>query len=143
LTPGLDYKYFEGEWKLLPDFSKLKVKKAGTVEDFSLSVKSRNDHFGIVYTGYVKIAEKGEYLFSTKSDDGSRLILAGQEIALNDGEHAMISVSSKPVLLSPGFYAIEVQFFESVYSEGLEISSYSPVDGKWNRIPKSMLFRRK
>ena len=143
LTLGLDYKYFEGEWKMLPDFSKLEVKKTGTIENFDLSIKDRNDHFGIVFSGYLKVAEKGEYIFASKSDDGSRLTLAGEELVLNDGLHAMVSVPSKPVLLSPGFYPIEVQFFEGTYGEGIEISSYSPVDGKWNRIPKSMLYRRK
>jgi hypothetical protein len=82
-------------------------------------------------------------LFATKSDDGTRLTLAGEELVLNDGLHAMISVASKPVLLSPGFYPLEVQFFEGTYGEGIEISILSPADGNWSRIPKSMLYRRK
>jgi len=46
-------------------------------------------------------------------------------------------------MLSPGFYPIEVEFFEGTCGEGIEISSCSPVDGKWNRIPKSMLYGHK
>lgn len=143
LTSGLDYKYFEGNWKMLPDFDKLEAKKTGTIENFELSIKDRNDHFGIVFSGYLKVAEKGEYIFASNSDDGSRLTLSGEELVLSDGLHAMISVPSKPVILSPGFYPIEVQYFEGTYGEGIEISVYSQSDGKWNRIPKSMLFRLK
>lgn len=143
LTPGLDYKYYEGSWVNLPDFSKLKVEKKGTVENFELSMQDQNDNFGVVFSGYLKITEKGEYMFSTRSDDGTRLTLAGKQLVLNDGVHAMTSVESKPVLLAPGFYPLEVEFFEGSGGEGLEISTYSPVDGKWNRIPKSILYRHK
>ena len=143
LTLGLDYKYYEGSWVNLPEFSKLKVEKKGTVENFELSMKDQNDNFGVVFSGYLKITEKGEYMFSTRSDDGTRLTLAGKQLVLNDGIHDFISVPSKPVLLSPGFYPLEVEFFEGSGGEGLEISTYSPVDGKWNRIPKSILYRHK
>jgi hypothetical protein len=143
LTLGLDYKYYEGSWVNLPDFSKLKVEKKGTVENFELSMQDQNDNFGVVFSGYLKITEKGEYTFSTRSDDGTRLTLAGKQLVLNDGVHDFISVPSQPVLLSPGFYPLEVEFFEGSGGEGLEISTYSPVDGKWNRIPKSILYRHK
>jgi|GEM_PF-1633365 len=143
LIPGLDYKYFEGAWSNLPDFSTLEVKKTGTVENFDLSIRGQNDNFGIVFSGYLKIAEKGEYIFATRSDDGTRFTLAGKELVLNDGIHDMISVASQPVLLSPGFYPLEVEFFEAGGGEGLEIYTYCPADGNWSRIPKSMLYRCK
>ena len=53
LTPGLDYKYFEGAWQNLPDFSKLEVEKIGAVEDFGLSIQDQRDNFGIVFSGYL------------------------------------------------------------------------------------------
>jgi len=143
LTPGLDYRYFEGAWINLPDFSKLEVNKTGTVENFGLQVQDQRDNFGIVFSGYLEIAEKGEYIFATRSDDGTRFTLAGKELVLNDGIHDMISVASQPVLLSPGFYQLDVEFFEAGGGEGLEIYTYSPADGSWSRIPKSMLYRRK
>ena len=49
----------------------------------------------------------------------------------------MIPVSSQPVLLVPGSHPLRLDYFEASGEEGIEISSYSPVDGKWNRIPKS------
>ena len=143
LTAGLDYKYFEGNWKMLPDFGKLATKKTGVVEDITLSIQDQRDNFGIVFSGYLKIAEKGEYRFSIRSDDGTRVILGGKEIILNDGIHDMIPVSSQPVLLVPGFYPLRLDYFEASGGEGIELSVYSAADGKWNRIPKSMLYRRK
>ncbi|MDE0597494.1 MAG: PA14 domain-containing protein, partial [Roseibacillus sp.] len=133
----------EGNWKMLPDFDKLEAKKTGVVEDIGLSIQDQRDNFGIVFSGYLKIAEKGEYIFSIRSDDGTRVILAGKEIILNDGIHDMIPAPSQPVLLTPGFYRLRLDYFEAVGGEGIEISVYSTADGVWNRIPKSMLYRRK
>lgn len=143
LSPGLDFKYFEGAWTELPEFSKLQEKKVGTVENLDLSIRGQNDNFGIVFSGYLKIADKGEYIFAIRSDDGSRITLAGRELIHNDGIHDMTAALSKPVLLSPGFYPLEVEYFEAGGGEGLEIHTYSPVDGSWDQLSKSMLFRRK
>ena len=143
LTAGLDYKYFEGNWKMLPDFGKLEAKKTGVVEDIGLSIQDQRDNFGVVFSGYLKIAEKGEYIFSIRSDDGTRVSLAGKEIILNDGVHDMIPAPSQPVLLAAGFYPLRLDYFEAGGGEGLELSVYSNADGKWNRIPKSMLYRLK
>ena len=143
LTAGLDYKYFEGNWKMLPDFGKLEAKKTGVVEDIGLSIQDQKDNFGVVFSGYLKIAEKGEYIFSIRSDDGTRVILAGKEIILNDGVHDMIPAPSQPVLLAAGFYPLRLDYFEAGGGEGIELSVYSNADGKWNRIPKSMLYRLK
>ena len=143
LTPGLDYTYYKGAWLKLPDFDTLETVKTGVVEDFDLSVRDQNDNFGIVFSGFLKIGKRGEYIFATRSDDGTRFTLAGQTLVLNDGIHGMVSVTSQPVLLSPGFYPLEVEFFEGGGGEALEVWTYSPADGSWIRIPKSMLYRRK
>jgi len=143
LTPGLDYTYFEGAWLKLPDFATLESVKTGTLENFDLSIREQNDNFGIIFSGFLKVDEKGEYIFATRSDDGTRLTLAGEELVLNDGIHGMVSVTSQPVLLSPGFYPLELEFFEGGGGEALEVHSYSPAHGSWSRVPKSMLYRRK
>jgi len=143
LAPGLDYKYFKGAWTNLPDFSKLKAEKTGTVENFTLSMKDQRDHFGIVFSGYLKIAKKGEYIFAIRSDDGTRLTVAGEKIIVNDGIHDMIPATSQPVVLSPGFYPLRLDYFEGMGGEGLMIYVYSPADGSWRQIPKSMLYRQK
>ena len=68
------YRYFEGAWRNLPDFSKVEVKKTGTVEKFDLSIRDQNDNFGIVFSGYLKIAEKGEiYTYCPADGNWSRI----------------------------------------------------------------------
>jgi hypothetical protein len=142
LAPGLDYKYYEGMWDKLPDFSKLSAKKSGATQDIDLSPRTKNDGYGIVFSGYLKIEKDGDYYLAITSDDGSALSLAGEQIALNDGTHAMISKDSGPLTLKAGFYPLEVKYFEKIYNEGLKVTIY---DGKggWKRIPRNILFRKK
>ncbi len=143
LIGGLNYKYYEGPWDNLPDFGALTPVKTGVAEEFDISLKNQDDEFGFVFSGFLKIAEKGEYYFATKSDDGSRLSISGQEIVLNDGIHALIGVIGKPIEMAPGYYPIEVEFFERGGGEGLEIQVYSGSEGGWQRISKKALYRSK
>jgi len=55
LTPGLGYKYYEGTWPTLPDFGKLKPAASGVAPTFTLAVRKRDDNFGLVFSGYIRI----------------------------------------------------------------------------------------
>ena len=142
LVQGITYKYYQGAWDLLPDFDKLTPVKTGTADNFDLSFKNQNDEFGFVFSGYIKIDEAGEYHFATKSDDGSRLLIDGKRIVENDGIHAMIGKNSSAVPLEPGYYPIELSFFERGGGEGLEVLIHTG-QGSWKRVPKEMLYRDK
>lgn len=141
LSPGLHYTYYEGRWQNLPDFSEMEPVKTGTVGDFELSMQGeRRDHFGVVFSGFIRVDAPGEYYFATKSDDGSRLRLNGEEMVLNDGVHAMIPAYSGPVMLEPGFYPFELEYFEYEGGEGLEVLIYTGEEG-WRRIGPDALYR--
>ena len=60
---GLKYKYYEGDIRQVSDISKQKVKKQGTLSNFSLSPMQRKYYFGFEYEGYIKIEKAGEYYF--------------------------------------------------------------------------------
>lgn len=119
---GLQYQYYEGEWKKLPDFESLSVVSEGVATNFDVEkiAGEREDHFALKYDGYIKIAEEGMYTFSMRSDDGARLIVAGQNVIDNDGSH---STSRKEgyIALKEGYHPIEIQYFEDFLGETLEI----------------------
>lgn len=79
---GLDYRCYEGNWQVLPDFSQLEAVKTGTVSNLDLSVRSRDQLVGLLFTGYVEIPCDGVFTFWLKSDDGSRLYLGGGSIEI-------------------------------------------------------------
>lgn len=72
---GLDYRCFEGEWNRLPDFDELTPTKTGTAKNFDINVRSRSEHAGVEFTGFLKVPVDGFYTFYVKSDDGGKLFL--------------------------------------------------------------------
>jgi alpha-L-fucosidase len=118
-TPGLRYNYYEGKWTLLPNFSALKSIDSGVNKTIELAMKKRNENYGVVFTGYLQVPETGVYQFTLTSDDGSRMIISGNTL-LNDGLHGMED-TMMDVALSKGLHPIEIQFFQNVGGDGLEL----------------------
>ena len=60
----VNYKYYEGSWKSMPDFSKLTPVKSGNLTTVTLAISGRtSDNFGIVYTGYIQAQPPENILF--------------------------------------------------------------------------------
>jgi hypothetical protein len=134
---GLNYSYYEGSWTKLPDFSKLKPKKQGTADNFTLAPRSRSNHFGFKFEGYINIKRSGKYTFYTTSDDGSILYINGKKVVKNDGLHPATERSGS-VRLSAGKHEIKVVYFEGKGDETLRVKYAGPgVDKK--SIPNSVL----
>jgi parallel beta-helix repeat protein len=136
---GLDYAYFEGGWSNLPDFDLLTPRKTGTVGTPDLSVRARNDQFGVRYRGYVDVPLDGTYTFYTTSDDGSKLFIGTTEVVSNDGLHGA-QERSGTLGLKAGRHAITVTFFENGGGETLTVSYAGPNLAKQS-IPASALYR--
>jgi alpha-L-fucosidase len=124
-SPGLRYLYYEGDWDLLPDFTTLTPLTQGESAGFDLAPRRQNDRFGFVYEGYVRVPKDGIYVFFTESDDGSRLVIDGQQVVLNDGRHAMRE-SLGEIALAAGLHRLRVEFFEKTGEEGLRVSYRCP-----------------
>jgi len=136
---GLNYSYYEGTWKYLPDFSKLKAIKSGSVSNFSLSARKQNDRFAMLFEGSIKIEKNGTYKFYTTSDDGSKLYINGKAIVNNDGCHGKVEKSGQ-VYLNEGMHAIRVEFFERTGGETLEVKYSGPSLSK-RAIPANVLYK--
>ena len=135
---GLNYKYYEGSWSKLPDFSKQKIVKSGIVANFSLSPRNKSENFGFLFEGYIKIDTKGEYTFFTSSDDGSELHVNSKQVVWNNGLHGNQERSGK-IWLSAGYHYIKVKYFEYSGSEILEVK-YAGPGIKKQSIPANKLF---
>jgi len=123
--PGLRYTYFEGEWDRLPDFSALAPLSQGESAGFDLTPRRQDDRLAFVYEGFVRVPQDGLYVFYTESDDGSRLAVDGQQVVLNDGQHAMQERQGE-LALARGLHRLRVEFFEKAGEEGLRVSYKGP-----------------
>lgn len=136
---GVSYKYFEGSWDYLPDFTKLKPIKSGTVINYSLDPAISNSYFSLQFEAQINIVKSGDYTFYTTSDDGSKLYINGKEIVNNDETHGKQERSGK-ISLTAGMHNITVTYFEKWgNSDILEVRYAGPGISK-QKIPSSVLF---
>lgn len=136
--PGLIYKYYEGNWDKIPDFTQLNPIKTGTVETFSLNNKIRKSEYGFVFDGFIKVSNTDVYSFFLTSDDGSRLIIDDKILIDNDGSHAM-EEKSNTLALSAGYHKISLYYFQGGGNDGLKLE-WKPIGKSRTEIDASDLF---
>lgn len=122
---NLVVEYYEGNWDKLPDFQKMPPKSKGGATGFDVATAARKDHFALVFNGFLHLPKDGEYEFETASDDGSRLLIDGQLIVDNDGEHAVKRVQARR-WFKAGTYRLRVEFFERAGGEELRVRMRVP-----------------
>ncbi|MGK9370084.1 PA14 domain-containing protein [Melioribacter sp. Ez-97] len=138
MKPGLLYKYYEGEFRRLPDFYELKPVRSGAVNNVVFPEGTPEYNYGLVFEGYIKIDRDGLYEFYLTSDDGSKMTIDNKEIILNDGLHAMIEKSGA-LFLNKGFHKINIAFFQLGGGRGLNLKMKAP-DGQKEVIDDSLLY---
>jgi signal transduction histidine kinase len=79
---GLNYQCYEGWWNEVPDFRGLKPLKTGTVDNFNLEVRTRDEGVGLHFYGFFVTPHDGTYTFFLNSDDGSRLSIGLPDVEL-------------------------------------------------------------
>ena len=123
---GLPFRYYEGKWRKMPDFSQLKPINEGVIDHFEVSqLKMQDDHFGLVLNGQIHIPLSGEYTFYTTSDDGSLLFIDDQLVVDNDGDHGPMTRSGN-IELKKGMHTFKVKYFENIGGELLEVEVSGP-----------------
>jgi signal transduction histidine kinase len=82
-THGLDYRCFQGHWEALPDFDRLPATRTGTVTNFDLAARTRDQDVALQFSGYLEVPREGLYTFWLRSDDGSRLYVGETSLRLS------------------------------------------------------------
>ncbi len=141
---GLRWEYYEiDNLGALPDFSSHEPAGEGEIGRFTLDIpiERRDNNYAIRFKGYISIPESGEYTFATSSDDGTRLVIDGDEVVSNDGIHPM-KPESGTIELDQGAYPIVLEYFEGGGQTGLKVFWSGPVtDGDRRPIPSEHLWR--
>lgn len=116
---GLNYKYYEGTWSALPNFSTLIPIETGNTPGVDISVRNRDENYAIQWEGYIYIPVAGNYTFETNSDDGSRVWINGSLVVDNDGAHGM-QYREGTRNLSVGSHQIVIGFQQGAGGFGME-----------------------
>ncbi len=110
---GINYKLYKGQnWTALPYFGFLKPVESGRVFEISSEqlAGKLGEYTGVVFDGFISLKNDGEYTFSTRSDDGSKLFIDEKEVVNNDGDHGTIEKQSS-INLKAGKHKIKVAYF--------------------------------
>ncbi|CAE7525385.1 unnamed protein product [Symbiodinium natans] len=100
----------------------------------------QTNHFCVRCSGYLIIKKRGNYWFSTASDDGSLLYLDGHRIVDNNGCHGERERGSSWKRLSPGRHKLVVDMCEVGGGEALKLRYKGPDTGNHKiTVPRSVL----
>lgn len=141
LTELYDYNYFLG------DFPHLDSRQPNIVRfDATINHRSTSSNFAGTgwttnyagrYSGQILIADAGDVTFFIDSDDGSKLLINGEELIVNGGSHGMREYSGT-INLSAGYHDIRIEHFNGGGPGGL-IFSYQPEGQSKQVVPSSVL----
>ena len=118
--PGLAGRYYEGEWKEMPDLAMLKPVRGEVVPEVALPSFARPEYFVLVLTGYLRVPSDGVYVVSLRSDDVVALDLDGETVidpaASNGGGD-----DRREVALKAGLHPISVRYLHRRGDAALEL----------------------
>jgi len=142
VTNGLNYWYYETQNETF-DVAALTPTKTGTVNNFDMSVRSRNNDLSFKFAGYIDIPTDGVYTFYIRSCDLMRMYIGTTQIAGNGISVWPLHEYSGSIALKAGKHAITVQTHNS-YGCGapvLQVFWKGPGIATKTLIPASVLYR--
>ncbi|MEZ6087521.1 MAG: c-type cytochrome [Pirellulaceae bacterium] len=126
--PAVSFEYYAPNPKdvSIETLNGLQPALTGQIAKFETFVPGgAKDAFATRQTTSIAVPSTGEYTFYLASDDGSRMVLDGEEIIDNDGLHGIVEKSHK-VRLDAGMHALVVTYFDNGGGDGLQVSWEGP-----------------
>lgn len=138
-TPGVRYAYYVGQFSRVADIVRGRRAASGVMAAPSIADVPQEDHFAYIFEGLIRIPERGVWEFSTKSDDGSVLLVGGRKVVDNDGSHASVAATGR-VALEAGLYPYELLYFEDYEGQDLEWAWKAPGAEAFSPVPAGNLY---
>lgn len=118
--PGMIFKVVEGKFANTKEMDQAAIASSGEADSFELSRFNRKIDYGMIFEGYLKVPTDGVYQFAVESDDGSVLLIDGEEVVNNDGLHGR-QVREGYIPLRKGFHQFRLKFFQRGGDAGLKV----------------------
>jgi large repetitive protein len=141
---GLNYKYYNGAYSSLPNFSSLTPVKTGITDTVNAGdgIRTRDDNFAFYWESRIYIPVASTYTFETQSDDGSRLYIdvpyssSATPVVDNDGAHSLQSRTGSK-FLTQGYHNIVITYFEATSGNEMHLWWSNTSGLARERIPKN------
>jgi hypothetical protein len=146
IAPQLQFWAFTGSFADTADLATASPEQTGLVRAFVTSVRPSDDHYAIVYDGFIDMPLDGGYEFTALSRDGSRVMIDGQEILHNAPSWPQVcgsvgnavQQSSGTVGLMQGRHAVHVEMSQIAGDEAFRLLWQGPGIGL-SLIPEQVL----
>jgi len=126
---GISVAYYEGIWTVVPAFDSLAPLSRKVVSRISTVPAGKDEHFALLFDGYLRVPEDGIYKFYVTSDDGSLLWIDGKKIVDNNGTHGAREMEGE-VPLQAGLHRFRTGYFQTVTGMELKVQWEGPSFGK-------------
>ena len=73
VAQGLEWKAYEGTYPWVPDLEQLTPVASGTAAQPDLAKRTRDNDIGLLFSGYLKVPQAGDYTFYLRADTGALL----------------------------------------------------------------------
>jgi arylsulfatase A-like enzyme len=140
-APGVKWRSYVDAgptWQWVPEFRDLTPTASGTTTIPSVAVRPGDDHFGLLFTGYIQIPTAGSYNFYLDSDTGADFFLHDGHLIADDFNHSG-SVSSAAVNLSAGLHPIRLHYRHATGTRTLSLEWSGPGITR-QAVPSSAFF---
>lgn len=107
---GLSAAWHEFKGNKCADIEKAPLNGTYETEDVIIP-EGVKGNIGLITTGYIDVPADGIYTFALLSDDGSTLVIDGEEVINNDGPHGPREVIGQKAL-AKGLHPISVRYFD-------------------------------
>ena len=101
---------FEDNFPWVPQTIDLKPKKTGISEKLDLSVRTRNNHIAVEFTGFLKINESGECTITVDSDSGAIFRLHDAVVVDNESVINGTRQTQGKILLQKGVHPYSLTY---------------------------------
>ena len=126
------------DWKADPIFQGVIPEIDAEGDDFG----PLQEKFALAVEGYFNVRSSTNIVFRLASDDGSRLLINGQEIIKNDGLHGTQNVDGE-VALRKGYHPFRLEYFENGGGQALFLKWRSFNTGEFVTVPNTALTHKK
>jgi hexosaminidase len=139
---GLNCRYYQGAYRSVKQIAPKDFKKQTRVLTVMIPEVPGGIGFGLEFTGYINVPEKGIYTFYLNSDDGSALKIGGRMVVDNDGEHGDREIGGQ-IALDKGWHPIDLRFFDGGGGKFLTLQYEGPGVSRQNIPPAALMTERK
>jgi hypothetical protein len=107
---GVTWSVYERSFPWLPELTDFKATSTGTTNAPTISVRSRDNDVGILFTGYINVPEDGDYTFYLTADTSALLRIHEATVIDEDFDYPGMKETSGAIRLKAGAHPFRLYY---------------------------------